>query len=153
MKKLLYAFAFFAALLLCVETQARQFPGNDNDRPMNTIESVRRAINDMITQFGDDYADGEAYLEELDALEKEEPKDAAWEERFAAFRRKALLALPELDDLELVVVRTNRLPAVGDDFMTIDKVSKGGWNAQLGILSNLRDPEPTFTTILKGFIS
>ena len=147
MKKLLYAFAFFAALLLCVETQARQFPGNDNDRPMNTIESVRRAINDMITQFGDDYADGEAYLEELDALEKEEPKDAAWEERFAAFRRKALLALPELDDLELVVVRTNRLPAVGDDFMTIDKVSKGGWNAQLGILSNLRDPEPTFTTI------
>ena len=102
MKKLLYAFAFFAALLLCVETQARQFPGNDNDRPMNTIESVRRAINDMITQFGDDYADGEAYLEELDALEKEEPKDAAWEERFAAFRRKALLALPELDDLELV---------------------------------------------------
>lgn len=147
MNKLLYAFAFFAALLLCVETQARQFPGNDNDRPMNTIESVRRAINDMITQFGDDYADGEAYLEELDALEKEEPKDAAWEERFAAFRRKALLALPELDDLELVVVRTNRLPAVGDDFMTIDKVSKGGWNAQLGILSNLRDPEPTFTTI------
>ena len=36
---------------------------------MNTIESVRRAINDMITQFGDDYADGQEYLKELDALE------------------------------------------------------------------------------------
>ena len=121
MKRFLYAAALVALLaLFATSTQARQFPGNDNDRPMNTIESVRRAINDMITQFGDDYADGEAYLEEFAALEKEEPKDAAWRKKFADFRRKALLALPELDDLELLVVKTSRLPAVGDDFMTID---------------------------------
>ena len=150
MKRLLYVAALVAFLAFFTgSTQARQFPGNDNDRPVNTIESVRRAINDMIVQFGDDYADGAAYLEELDALEKEEPKDNAWQAKFAEFRRKALLALPELDDLELLVVRTNRLPAVGDDFMTIDKVSKSGWDVELGILSDLRADEPTFTPIYK----
>ncbi len=150
MKRMLYAVALIASLALFAPTsQARQFPGNDNDRPMNTVESVRRAINDMITQFGDDYADGEAYLAELDELEKAEPKDEAWQAKFAQFRRKALLALPELDDLELVVVKTSRLPAVGDDFMTIDKVSKGGWDAELGILSDLRSDNPTFTSIYK----
>ncbi|MBQ9813191.1 MAG: SUMF1/EgtB/PvdO family nonheme iron enzyme [Thermoguttaceae bacterium] len=150
MKRLLHAAALVALLaIFAIPTQARQFPGNDNDRPVNTIESVRRAINDMITQFGDDYADGEAYLEELAALEKEEPKDDAWQKKFADFRRKALLALPELDDLELLVVRTSRLPAVGDDFMTIDKVSKEGWDAELGILSDLRSENPQFKTIYK----
>ena len=150
MKRLLHAAALVALIaLFAIPTQARQFPGNDNDRPVNTIESVRRAINDMITQFGDDYADGEAYLEELEALEKEEPKDDAWQKKFADFRRKALLALPELDDLELLVVKTSRLPAVGDDFMTIDKVSKEGWDAELGILSDLRSGSPQFKPIYK----
>lgn len=150
MKRLLYAAAIALTLALSTSTtQAQQFPGNNNDRPMNTIESVRRAINDMATQFGDDYANADAYLEELDALEKEEPKDDAWQAKFAQFRRKALLALPELDDLELLVVRASRLPAVGDDFMTIDKVSKEGWDAEMGILSDLRSDAPKFTTIYK----
>lgn len=150
MKRLLYAAAIALTLALSTSTtQAQQFPGNNNDRPMNTIESVRRAINDMATQFGDDYANADAYLEELDALEKEEPKDDAWQAKFAQFRRKALLALPELDDLELLVVRASRLPAVGDDFMTIDKVSKEGWDAEMGILSDLRSDAPKFKTIYK----
>ena len=104
MKRILFVFVACLAFATFADQAraARPFPGNDNDRPMNTVESVRRAINDMITQFGDDYADGEKYLEELDALEKEPNKDDAWNQKFAQFRRKALLALPELDDLELV---------------------------------------------------
>lgn len=150
MKRLLYAAAFALTLMLgASSTYAQQFPGNNNDRPMNTIESVRRAINDMITQFGDDYPNGEAYLKELAELEAVENKDAAWEEKFAQFRRVALLALPELDDLELLVVRASRLPAVGDDFMTIDKVPKEGWDAEMGVLSDLRSAEPKFKTIYK----
>lgn len=152
MKRILFVFSLCAALfagLSVTSAQGQQFPGNNNDRPVNTIESVRRALNDMITQFGSDYADGEKYLEELAALEAEANKDADWEQRFAQFRRKALLALPELDDLELVVVKTNRLPGVGDDFMTIDRVPKDGWDAQLGILSDLRADEPTFTPIYR----
>ncbi|MGI6402389.1 MAG: SUMF1/EgtB/PvdO family nonheme iron enzyme [Thermoguttaceae bacterium] len=148
MKRILFFLALCATLAIATPSRAaRPFPGNDNDRPMNTVESVRRAINDMITQFGDEYPDGEAYLEELDALEQEPNKDDAWNQKFAEFRRKALLALPELDDLELIVVRSNRLPAVGDNFMTIDKVPKGGWDVDLGILSDLRSGNPTFTSI------
>ncbi|MBR0225761.1 MAG: SUMF1/EgtB/PvdO family nonheme iron enzyme [Thermoguttaceae bacterium] len=149
MKRILFVFTACLAFMVAMpQVQgARPFPGNDNDRPMNTVESVRRAINDMISQFGDDYPDGEEYLKELDELEKEPNKDDNWNKKFAQFRRKALLALPELDDLELVVVRSRRLPAVGDDFMTIDKVSKDGWDVDLGILSDLRADEPTFKSI------
>lgn len=149
MKRFSFVFAVCLAFACAASsaTAQRPFPGNDNDRPVNTLESVRRAINDMISQFGDDYPDGRQYLEELDALEKEPNKDDAWNQRFAQFRRKALLALPELDDLELVVVRSNRLPAVGDDFMTIDKVPKEGWNVDLGVLSDLRSDNPTFKSI------
>ncbi len=144
------AIAVFLALLVATTiAQARQFPGNDNDRPINTVESVRRAINDMISQFGDDYPNGEQFLKELDELEKEADHNEDWQKRFAQFRRKALLALPELDDLELLVVRSNRLPAVGDDFMTIDRVPKEGWNVEMGILSDLRAENPVFTPIFK----
>lgn len=152
MKRYFCAFAVVAAALLAAALPAsaqRPFPGNDNDRPMNTLESVRRAINDTISQFGEDYVDGEKYLERLDALEKREPKDDAWAAEFAAFRREALLANPALDELELLVVRSERLPAIGDNFMTIDKVPKTGWNCELGILSDLRSDNPTFTPIYK----
>lgn len=151
MKRSLGAFALAVLLVLgsVAPVSAQQFPGNNNDRPVNTIESVRRAIDDMISQFADDYPNGEKYLAELAELEKAEPKDAAWEAKFAAFRRKALLENPALDDLELLVVRSNRLPAVGDNFMTIDKVPKGGWNCELGVLSDLRSEKPTFTPIYK----
>ncbi|MBQ9813110.1 MAG: SUMF1/EgtB/PvdO family nonheme iron enzyme [Thermoguttaceae bacterium] len=146
---LLFALSVALLALFATPTQAREFPGNDNDRPVNTIESVRRAINDMIAQFGDDYADGEAYLEELDALEKEEPKDGAWLVKFAQFRRKALLALPELDDLELLVIKSSRLPGVDNNWLTIDSVPKEGWDAELGVLSDLRSDNPEFRTIYK----
>lgn len=150
MKRLFYAVALATSLVFFASpTRAQQFPGNNNDRPMNTIESVRRAINDMIAQFGDDYADGDAYLAELAALEQESTKDDAWQARFAEFRRKALLALPELDDLDLLVVRTNRFPGVRDNFMTIDKVSKSGWDVELGVLSDLRSAEPSFRPIYR----
>ena len=81
------AIAVFLALLVATTiAQARQFPGNDNDRPINTVESVRRAINDMISQFGDDYPNGELFLKELDELEKEADHNEDWQKRFAQFR-------------------------------------------------------------------
>ena len=71
MNRIWFFLALCATLAIATPSRAaRPFPGNDNDRPMNTVESVRRAINDMITQFGDEYPDGEAYLG-LDALEQE----------------------------------------------------------------------------------
>lgn len=152
MKRSLGAFALAVLLALGAVAPAsaqRPFPGNDNDRPVNTIESVRRALDNIIAQFADDYPNGEKYLAELDELEKAEPKDAAWEAKFAAFRRKALLENPALDDLKLLVVRSSRLPAVGDNFMTIDKIPKTGWDCELGVLSDLRAEKPTFSPIYK----
>jgi hypothetical protein len=61
MKRSLGAFALAVLLVLgsVAPVSAQQFPGNNNDRPVNTIESVRRAIDDMISQFADDYPNGE----------------------------------------------------------------------------------------------
>lgn len=138
----LLAFTAFAA------AQDSHFPGNDNNRPVNTIESVRRAINDMLDRF-DDY-DGEGYLDQLDQLEEEynaleNKDDADWNARFAAFRREALLANPLLDDLSLVAVLSGSIPAPGDNFMTIDKVAHSGWDCELAIVSDLRSDDPVVT--------
>ena len=154
--KRLFLTVFAAALMLSAafEISAQQFPGNDNGRPMNTLASVRLAIEDMLDRFGDDYANGEAYLAKLDALEQEynalaDKNDAKWNERFAAFRREALLANPLLDDLSLVVVRSPKIPAPGDNFMTIDKVAKNGWDNELAVLSDLRSADPVLTPFFR----
>ena len=123
--------------------------GNNNDYPVNTLESVRAAIEDMIDRFGDDYADGEAYLDELDALEAEPDRGADWQARFDAFRRKALLANPLLDDLKLLVVRCDHIPAPNDNFLTILKVSRQGWDNEFAVLSDLRSEKPTITPIFR----
>ena len=124
---------FFAAavltavlgLLACSAGRADDWlAGNNNDYPVNTIESVRAAIEDMIDRYGDDYAGGETYLDELDALEAEPNRDAAWEAEFAKFRRKALLANPLLDNLKLLVVRSDHIAAPNDNFLTILHVSR-----------------------------
>ncbi|MDO4587847.1 MAG: SUMF1/EgtB/PvdO family nonheme iron enzyme [Planctomycetia bacterium] len=124
--------------------------GNNNDRPMNTIESVRRAIDDMIYQFGDDYPNGEQYLEELAELEKSADfNNPEWTQNFDAFRRKALLENPLLDEMNILVIRSPRIPGPGDNFMTIDVVPKEGWDCEIDILSNIRNDDPTLTTIYK----
>ncbi len=128
--------------------------GNNNDRPMNTVASVRLAISDMISQFGDGYADGKAYLKELDALEAQRQKLKesdlpAWQTKFDAFRRKALLANPLLDMDKIIVVQSNRTPAPNDNFLTLDKIKRDGWDCEIMVMSNLRKTEPTLTSIYK----
>lgn len=139
-----------AVLLTAAVPGSAQFPGNNNDRPMNTIGSVRMAINDMITQFGEEYPDGAKYLKELAALEKEANKDAAWQKKFDTFRRKALLANPLLDFDKILVVRSAKMPAVRDNFLTVDKIPKSGWNCELAYINNLRSDDPKMTTLYKA---
>ena len=121
--------------------------GNNNDYPVNTIDSVRAAIEDMIDRFGDDYADGEAYLDELDELEAApNHEDPEWIAKFDAFRRKALLANPLLDDLKLLVVRSKgRVPAPRDNFYTMLNVPREDWDTEFAILDDLRSDNPTYT--------
>ncbi|MDR1491546.1 MAG: SUMF1/EgtB/PvdO family nonheme iron enzyme [Planctomycetaceae bacterium] len=122
---------------------------NNNDRPVNTIESVRRALNDMIVTFGDKYPDGQENLKKLDEFEKrlaEKSDDKVLQDEFAAFRRKALLANPLLDFDKLVVVRASRLAAPGLNAHVHDDMRRDGWDHELGILSDLRG-EPKFQPV------
>lgn len=155
MKRILTSIAAALWLLSAFTvSMAQQFPGNDNNRPMNTIDSVRAALEDMLDRFEDFEEKGEAFLTRLDDLEKEygalaDKNDAAWNEKFAAFRREALLANPLLDEMKLLVVRSPKIPAPGDNFMTLDKVAKNGWDNEFAILSDLRGVDPTLTPIFR----
>ncbi|MDO5552256.1 MAG: SUMF1/EgtB/PvdO family nonheme iron enzyme [Planctomycetia bacterium] len=131
-----------------------QFPGNNNDRPMNTPETVRRSINDAIAQFGSDYPNGEAWLKELDQLEQEraglaEADVPAWTAKFSAFARKALLANPLLDFDRILVLQASRLPTPNDNFLTLDKAPKSGWDCEFQILSDLRAEDPKLDLVFK----
>ncbi|MCL2117214.1 MAG: SUMF1/EgtB/PvdO family nonheme iron enzyme [Planctomycetaceae bacterium] len=115
---------------------------NFNDFPVNTVESVRRALVDMIETFGDAYPDGPANLKTLAEFEKrlaENSNDTALQAEFAAFRKKALLANPLLDNFDkLVLVRASRLAAPPLNAYTNTEMNRKGWDHQLAILSNLR---------------
>ena len=149
----LAAFFLSAALAMFAGAPLRAdddwLAGNNNDYPVNTLDSVRAAIEDMIDRFGDDYADGEAYLDELDKLEAEPNRDADWQARFDAFRRKALLANPLLDDMKLLVVRSNAMATPNDNFLTLLKISRGGWDNEFAEVSDLRSETPTIKPIFR----
>ncbi|MDO5582001.1 MAG: SUMF1/EgtB/PvdO family nonheme iron enzyme [Planctomycetia bacterium] len=159
MKKILWTFMFvFLSAVLIAAENPKQDPGwikgNNNDRPMNTIESVRRAIKDMIAQFGDEYKDGSVYLTDLDKLEAEykklsNSKDPVWSGKFEQFQRKALLANPLLDADKILVVNSVRPPAPNDNFLTLDKVKKDGWDCDLMLLTDLRSADPALKSIYK----
>ena len=101
--------AIFLLTVTAAGLFAQNFPGNDNNRPFNTRESVRRAVEDLLDRFGDDYAKGEEYLARLDELDKEydalgDTDDTAWNEKFDAFRREALLANPATSSIPIIFV-------------------------------------------------
>ncbi|MBR5626412.1 MAG: SUMF1/EgtB/PvdO family nonheme iron enzyme [Thermoguttaceae bacterium] len=154
--KRLHVFFFFWCCLSAVTLASGQdwTAGNNNDRPVNTVESVRLAINDMISQFGDDYPNGEEALQELDALEKEKANLTAedypaWQEKFTKFQRRVLLANPLLDFDKIMVIRSPRLPGVLDNFLTIDAVPKDNWDAEFMLLSDLRSDDPKLETVYR----
>ncbi|MCL2006071.1 MAG: SUMF1/EgtB/PvdO family nonheme iron enzyme [Planctomycetaceae bacterium] len=128
---------------------------NNNDRPMNTPETVRRAVLDMIHEYGDRYPDGQQTLAELDnfdrrfaAIRPNSPEYRTLQEEFAAFQRRVLLANPVLDFGRILVIRGNRMGAPGDNFYTMDRVPKEGFDNELAILSNLRG-EPVLTSVYR----
>ena len=124
---------------------------NTNDFPVNTVESVRRALLDMIETFGNAYPDGPVHLEKLAEFEKRlaaNPNDGALRAEFAAFRKKALLANPLLDFDKLVLVRASRLAAPGLNAYVNTEMKRNGWDHELAVLSNLRD-NPQMQVVFK----
>ena len=132
--------------------------GNNNDRPMNTPETVRRAVLDMIEKYGELYPNGGDTLRQLDEFDKgfqayDTKKDAAnpdyleLRKNFSVFQRRVLLANPVLDFDQILVVRGNRMTAPNNNFVTLEygDVPKQGYDNELAVLSDLKNENPKLT--------
>jgi hypothetical protein len=79
--------------LATISQADRQLPSGESFS--NKIESLRLAIEDLIQTFGDQYPDGQAYLNRLRSVDGE---------GFAKLQREALLANPLVSDQPLLYV-------------------------------------------------
>ena len=73
------------------------------------IVALRRAIEDLITTYGDEYPNGQTYLSRLEKVEKALAEggagDIAIVNEAVALQREALLANPAIDFEKLLIVR------------------------------------------------
>ncbi len=153
MKAFFTVLATFGVWLLFVSVVAAQggMKFNQNDKvPMNTPESVRRAIDDLSKTFGDKYPKGAEYLQRLGEIEKklntkknDQKYQAEVRAEFDKFRREAMLANPLLDFDKIVVVRRKGLCAPTLNAYSNNEISKkNGWDNDLAVVSNLRSETP-----------
>jgi len=130
----------------------------DNGRtPINTPESAKRMIDDLIATFGDDYPKGQEYLQRLNNVARRlgdgrnaEAQRAARQE-FDALLREAALANPLLDFDQILLVRRNTRRGFGFlalNSYTVADSPRGGLDNELAIVSNLRTT-PTVTPIYR----
>ncbi|MDR2513566.1 MAG: hypothetical protein LBD01_07230, partial [Puniceicoccales bacterium] len=141
----------FLALAAASLLAPANLPAYDNGVvPVNTPQSARRMITDLIETHGKAYPGGPGFLQRLDAFEKNPPADPAERQRqLDALIREAALANPILDFDKILLVR--RKPHGTDtglmmNFHCNDAIKRNGWDNEIGILSNLRTT-PTFTPV------
>ncbi len=137
-----FVFLFLAAAILSLGAVGGLFALEvDNDLPVNTPESARRVINDLIGEYGDEYPKGKEYLARLDKIEarlKENPKDQKTQEQLQALIREATLANPLLDFDRLLVLRRKGEANRSLNAYTSHTIKRTGWNNEISVLSNLR---------------
>ncbi|NQT41404.1 MAG: hypothetical protein HQ581_28205, partial [Planctomycetes bacterium] len=136
-----------SALLLCVglmtatllTSQARAV--NNGDVPVNTVESARRVIEDLHSEYGDRYARGKEFLERLGQIEaklKENEKDGDANKDLQVLIREATLANPLLDFDRLLVVRRKGEANRNLNAYTTTTIRVSGWDNEISVISNLR---------------
>ncbi|NQT17856.1 MAG: hypothetical protein HQ582_34200, partial [Planctomycetes bacterium] len=119
-------------------------------------EALRRAIDDLVDTFGDEYPKGADYLKRLAALEEQldQVKDEAGlgnqeagdeaakvGDALRALRDQALLGNPLIDfDKLLVVVRGEKSPSLGlpRNWQSNSSLPKTGFDDRIAVLSPLR---------------
>ncbi|GHT44324.1 hypothetical protein FACS189454_01390 [Planctomycetales bacterium] len=123
--------------------------------PVNTPESARRMINDLIETYGEKYPKGAELLERLDKVSGEKQKE------LDTLIREAALANPLLDFDKILCVRRkphenrelfwNILSRDGfsaANFYCEDTIPRNGWDNEICVLSDLRG-EPKLTPIYR----
>ena len=114
---------------------------NNGNVPLNTVDSCRRLINDLITTYADDFPDGEKYLAELDEIAaklSENPNDGDAKNALAALVRKVALANPLLDEFNKIVVvrRSGNMGFTGLNAYTNDTVQRENHDNELMALTS-----------------
>ncbi|MDR2117233.1 MAG: SUMF1/EgtB/PvdO family nonheme iron enzyme [Planctomycetaceae bacterium] len=118
--------------------------------PVNTPESARRMIVDLLETHGEKYPKGQEFLKRLDELDKN-PNPPALE----LLIREAALANPVLDFDKILCVRRKphqkhhgQIGFTALNAYTEDTIPRNGWDNEIMILSNLRN-EPKLTPVYK----
>ena len=140
-------FALLCLLCLCPAVAVAY----DNGRvPVNTPESAKRMIDDLIAAFGDQYPKGKEYLQRLNDIApklRDTRRNSNARKEFDALLREAALANPLLDFDNVLLVRRNTQRGFGFialNAYTAADAPRGGINNELAVLSNLRTT-PTLT--------
>ena len=117
----------------------------DNGRvPVNTPESAKRMIDDLVTTFGEQYPKGQEYRQRLNDITsklRDTRANPTAPREFNALLREAALANPLLDFDKVLLVRRNTRRGFG--FIDLNAYTavnspKGGINNEIALLSNLR---------------
>jgi formylglycine-generating enzyme required for sulfatase activity len=133
-------------LLLTIFSTNIVFAYDNGVVPVNTSESARRMIVDLIETHAEKYPRGTEFLKRL---EKIDPKDQV---SLDALIREAALANPILDFDKILCIRRkpqkNSVGFIALNAYTEDTIPRKGWDNEIMILSNLRN-EPKLTPIYR----
>jgi formylglycine-generating enzyme required for sulfatase activity len=138
-------FCFSCFILIFGISQTRAY--DNGVIPVNTPESARRMIMDLIKTHGDKYPKGTEFLERLQEFE-ENPNPQVLESLIG----EAALANPILDFDEILCIRRkpqqNQKGFITLNVYTEDTIPRHGWDNEIMILNNLRG-EPKLTPVYK----
>ncbi|MDR0521132.1 MAG: SUMF1/EgtB/PvdO family nonheme iron enzyme [Planctomycetaceae bacterium] len=133
----------FISLLFCLVPFAA-FAFDNGRTPVNTPESAKRMIEDLIQNFGNKYPKGKEYLQRVNDLAgklKEPDKNPDARKEFDALLREAALANPLLDFDKILVVRRDKKRGfgfIGLNSHTNENMPRNGFDNELAVLSHLR---------------
>ncbi len=131
---------------------ARQATSDGMPQGVNTAETLRLAVEDLVATHGDAYPGGGAYLKRLSAIEArlaDDPRDAKAQAELAALGAEALLANPALDFGRLLFVsRDARTLALPQNWQGNCAMRRSGYDDVLRVLSPVA-PNGAVTTLYK----
>ncbi|GHT25775.1 hypothetical protein FACS18942_01670 [Planctomycetales bacterium] len=154
----MYRFTLFILLFVLLVQNISVFSYDNGRIPVNTPESAKRMVENLIASFGDKYPKGQEYLKQLDDTAKKlqktpqkDPKYAEAKKQFDEVLREAALANPLLDFGKILITRRNTQKGwgfIGLNAYTNDTVPRKGWDNEIAVIEDFRT-SPKLTSIYK----